>query len=90
MGNGFTTELSYATGLLKANSIIGNILDKMTKLTISNSSSIVALDDDMKNYLISKNNDSKNVVVCPVWTVMEDFYEEVVWKIHLEKNTTSR
>ena len=68
-------ELSYATGLLKANSIIGNILDKMTKLTISNSSSIVALDDDMKNYLISKNNDSKNVVVCPVWTVMEDFYE---------------
>ncbi|MDA8753889.1 glycosyltransferase family 4 protein [Candidatus Marinimicrobia bacterium] len=68
-------ELSYATGLLKEGSLIGKILNKLNLYTIKNSEKIIALDDQMKNYLIQKGGDKNKVFSSPVWQVMEKFYD---------------
>lgn len=67
-------ELSYATGILKKKSIAGKILNKLTYYTIQNSEIIVSLDNDMKNYLNKKGGVNKNIIVSPVWPVMENYY----------------
>jgi len=45
-------ELSFATGLINERSITGKILNILSRFTIRNSERTIALDSDMKKYLI--------------------------------------
>ena len=67
-------ELSYATKLLNEGSFIGKILNKLTKYTIINSEKIIALDDDMKNYLIKKGGNANKIFSIPVWQIMGRYF----------------
>ena len=67
-------ELSYATGLLRKGSIIGKILNQLTRFTIHNSKLIIVLDSFMKEYLIKQECSRHKIYVSPVWPVMLDYY----------------
>ena len=67
-------ELSYATGLLKEGSLSGKLLNKLTSFTIKASDKIIALDSDMKDYLLKRGCKKNKIFVCPVWPVMSEFY----------------
>lgn len=68
-------ELSYATGILREGSIVGIVLNYLNRLTVKNSKKIIALDKDMKKYLISKGAKKSNTYSIPVWQVMEKVYK---------------
>jgi colanic acid biosynthesis glycosyl transferase WcaI len=67
-------ELSFATGLLNDGSLIGKLLNKVTKYTIKESGKIIALDSDMKKYLLKRGGQYNKIFVCPVWPVMSKYF----------------
>ncbi len=68
-------ELAIASGLIKKDSIPAYFLKRMADFVIRHANLIIALDEYMKNYLINRGAKDNNVVVIPVWPVVDKIFE---------------
>jgi len=70
-------ELAIASGMIRANSFLARILNRIGNYIIRNANTIIALDKYMRDYLLKRGADKDHVHIVPVWPVFEKTYEGI-------------
>src|SRR4029077_20181714 len=68
-------ELAIASGMIRANSFLARILNRIGNYIIRNANTIIALDKYMRDYLLKRGADKDHIHIVPVWPVFEKAYE---------------
>ena len=70
-------ELAIASGMIRANSFLARILNRIGNYIIRNANTIIALDKYMRDYLLKRGADKDHVHIVPVWPVFKKTYEGI-------------
>src|SRR6185369_1996808 len=70
-------ELAIASGMIRANSFLARILNRIGNYIIRNADTIIALDKYMRDYLLKRGADKDHIHIVPVWPVFEKTYEGI-------------
>ncbi len=70
-------ELAIASGMIRANSFLARILNRIGNYIIRNANTIIALDKYMRDYLLKRGADKDHIHIVPVWPVFEKTYEGI-------------
>ena len=68
-------ELAIASGLVKKNSFLARLLERIGNYIIRNADAIIVLDKYMRDYILKRGGNKDHIYIVPIWPVMEEKYE---------------
>jgi colanic acid biosynthesis glycosyl transferase WcaI len=68
-------ELAIASGLIKKNSFLAKVFEWIGNYIIRNANGIIVLDKYMRDYILKRGGQEKQIHIVPVWPVMQTTYE---------------
>ncbi len=68
-------ELAIASGLVKKNSFLAKLLERVGNYIIRNADAIIVLDKYMSDYILKRGGNKEHVYIVPIWPIMDRHYE---------------
>jgi colanic acid biosynthesis glycosyl transferase WcaI len=68
-------ELAIASGLVKKNSFLARLLERIGNYIIRNADAIIVLDKYMRDYILKRGGNKEHIYIVPIWPAMEEKYE---------------
>ena len=68
-------ELAIASGLVKKDSFLAKLLERIGNYIIRNADAIIVLDKYMRDYILKRGGTKEHIYIVPIWPVMDEHYE---------------
>jgi colanic acid biosynthesis glycosyl transferase WcaI len=68
-------ELAIASGLVKKDSLLAKLLERVGNYIIKNADAIIVLDKYMRDYVLKRGGIKEHIYIIPIWPVMDEQYE---------------
>ncbi len=68
-------ELAIASGLVKKNSFLARLLERIGNHIIRNADAIIVLDKYMRDYILKRGGNKEHVYIVPIWPATKEKYE---------------